>query len=57
MKSDLMEPILMTDRDKLAVEAVIELLPRYAKRFNFDIVAIAYAMADETLTEIERTKK
>ncbi len=57
MKSDLIEPILMTDRDKLAVEAVIELLPRYAKRFNFDIVAIAYAMADETLTEIERTKK
>ena len=57
MKSDLMEPILMTDRDKLAVEAVIELLPRYAKRFDFDIVAIAYAMADKTLTEIERTKK
>ena len=47
----------MTERDKLAVEAVVELLPRYAKRFDFDIVAIAYAMADETLTEIEKAKK
>ena len=52
-----MEPIVMSERDKLAIEAVIELLPRYAKRFDFDLVAIAYAMADETLTEIERTKK
>jgi hypothetical protein len=52
-----MEPIVMTERDKLAIEAVIELLPRYAKRFDFDLVAIAYAMADKTLTEIERTKK
>jgi len=57
MRSNLMEPIVMTERDKLAIEAVIELLPRYAKRFDFDLVAIAYAMADETLTEIERTKK
>lgn len=57
MRSNLMEPIVITERDKLAIEAVIELLPRYAKRFDFDLVAIAYAMADETLTEIERTKK
>jgi hypothetical protein len=53
---ELINPLSVTERDKLAAEAVVELLPKYCKRFNFDIVERAYAIADRTLKEIERSK-
>lgn len=54
---ELINPLTVSQRDKLAADAVVELLPKYCKRFNFDIVERAYAIADKTLKEIERTKK
>lgn len=49
--------VTMTERDKLAADAVIELLPKYCKKFNFDIVERAYAIADKTLKDTEKAKK
>jgi hypothetical protein len=54
---ELINPLMVTQRDKLAADAVVELLPKYCKKFDFDIVERAYAIADKTLKEIERTKK
>jgi hypothetical protein len=48
--------LMVSQRDKLAAEAAIALLPRYTKRLDFDIIERAYAIADRTLKEIERTK-
>jgi radical SAM superfamily enzyme len=56
VKHEFINSLTVTERDKLAAEAVVELLPKYVKRFNFDIVERAYAIADKTLKEIERTK-
>ena len=54
---ELLNSLRVTQRDKLAADAVVQLLPKYCKRFDFDIVERAYAIADKTLKEIERTKK
>ena len=53
---ELINSLQITQRDKLAAQAVVELLPKYVKTFNFDIVERAYKIADKTLKEIERTK-
>jgi hypothetical protein len=54
---ELLNSLRVTHRDKLAADAVVQLLPKYCKRFDFDIVERAYAIADRTLKEIERAKK
>lgn len=54
---ELINSLQVTQRDKLAADAVVQLLPKYCKKFDFDIVERAYAIADKTLKEIERTKK
>ena len=54
---ELLNSLRVTQRDKLAAYAVVQLLPKYCKRFDFDIVERAYAIADRTLKEIERAKK
>ena len=54
---ELLNSLLVTQRDKLAADAVVQLLPKYCKRFDFDIVERAYDIADRTLKEIERAKK
>lgn len=54
---ELINSLRVTQRDKLAADAVVQLLPKYCKRFDFDIVERAYAIAYKTLKEIERTKK
>ena len=54
---ELLNSLRVTQRDKLAADAVVQLLPKYVKKFDFDIVERAYAIADKTLKEIERTKK
>jgi hypothetical protein len=54
---ELLNSLRVTQRDKLAADAVVQLLPKYCKRFDFDIVERAYAIADRTLKEIERAKK
>lgn len=56
MTPELINPLMVSQRDKLAADAVVELLPKYCKTFNFDIVERAYRIADKTLKEIERTK-
>lgn len=48
--------LMVSQRDKLAADAAIDLLPQYAKRLDFDIIERAYQIADRTLKEIERTK-
>lgn len=53
---ELINPLNVTQRDKLAADAMVELLPKYCKRFDFDIIERAYKIADRTLKEIERTK-
>lgn len=53
---ELINSLMVTQRDKLAADAVVQLLPKYVKRFDFDIVERAYAIADKTLKEIERAK-
>ena len=54
---ELLNSLRVTQRDKLAADAVVQLLPKYCKRFDFDIVERAYSIADRTLKEIERAKK
>lgn len=53
---ELINPLHVTQRDKLAADAMVELLPKYCKRFDFDIIERAYKIADRTLKEIERSK-
>lgn len=53
---ELLNSLHVTHRDKLAADVVVQLLPKYVKKFDFDIVERAYAIADKTLKEIERTK-
>ncbi len=53
---ELINPLMVSKRDKLAADAVVQLLPKYVKKFDFDIVERAYKIADKTLKEIERTK-
>ena len=53
---ELLNRLHVTQRDKLAADAMVQLLPKYVKKFDFDIVKKAYAIADKTLKEIERVK-
>jgi hypothetical protein len=43
----------MTDRETLAARAMVQLMPKWAIEFDFDIVARAYAIADAQLKQKE----
>ena len=43
----------MSDRETLAARAMVQLMPKWAIEFDFDIVARAYAIADAQLKQKE----
>ncbi len=44
----------MTDRETLAARAMVQLMPKWAIEFDFDIVARSYAIADLQLETRKR---